>query len=133
MDFDRPQPRQWGATGREAAELCREWMLHLGAVDTVVSQGSASEVCDLFSSRWLAWVSSRRGNLDVELVERAARICAADGRQALVFIAGGVFPTVQDRADALTVGLLRFDARGGDLDGANTLGRRLVEGGLVPA
>jgi len=131
MNIDRPQPRQWGATGREAAELCREWMLYLGAVDTVLSQGQASEVCDLYSSRWLAWVASRRGNLDAELVERAATTCTKDGRQALVFVAGGVFPTVQDRADALAVGLLRFDARGGDLDGANALGRRLVASGLA--
>lgn len=133
VSFDVPAPRPWGATGREAVELCREWMLYLGAVDALVADGPASEVCDLYSSRYLAWVTSRRGNLESDVVERAAASCAADGRQALVFIAGGVFPTVQDRADALAVGLLRFDARGGDLDGANRVGRDVVASGLVAA
>lgn len=133
MSLHTPAPRPWGATGREAVELCRDWMLYLGAVDAVVADGPASEVCDLYSSRYLAWVASRRGNLESDVVERAAAASAADGRQALVFVAGGVFPTVQDRADALAVGLLRFDARSGDLDGANAAGRGVLSSGLIVA
>lgn len=121
----------WGATGAAAVELCRRWMLRLGATDTVVARDHASEVCDLYSSHYLAWVESRRGNLDLAVVERAAAMSSSDGRSALVFLAGGVFPTVQDRADALAVALLRFDARAGDLDGANRLGRRVLASGMV--
>lgn len=131
MNFVQPQPRPSGATGREAVEICRQWMTYLGATDVVVADGPAAEVCDLYSSRCIAWVASRRGNLSADLVERAANVSARDGRQALLFVAGGVYPSVQDRADALSIGLLRFDARGGHLDGANVLGRRLVSNGLV--
>lgn len=129
----RPSPRPWGATGAEARSLCKEWMIYLGAIDVVVSSNEARNVCDLYSSGWLAWVESRRGNLDAAVVERAAATCQADGRRALVFVAGGVFPSVQDRADALAVGLLRFDARSGDLDGANIIGRRVLMSGLISA
>jgi len=106
-------------------------MLRLGATDAVVARDQAVEVCDLYSSRYLAWVESHRGNLDLEVVERASAVASSDGRSALVFLAGGVFPTVQDRADALAVGLLRFDARAGDLDGANGIGRRVLASGLL--
>ena len=133
MSFVQPHPRPSGAIGREAVEICRQWMTYLGATDVVVAEGPAAEVCDLYSSRCIAWVASQRGNLSADLVERAANVSALDGRQALVFVAGGVFPSVQDRADALSIGLIRFDARRGHLDGANRLGRRLVSGGILGA
>lgn len=133
VDAYETSQRPWGATGAAAVELCHQWMLRLGATDTVVAREVASEVCDLYSSRYLGWVESRRGNLDLAVVERAALISSSDGRAALVFVAGGVFPTVQDRADALAVGLLRFDTRAGDLDGANGVGRRILASGLVAA
>lgn len=105
-------------------------MIHLGASDTVIAVGSAGDICDLYSRRFLAWVDNRQRNLDVELVERAAWAAAADGRHPLVFVPGGVLPTAQDRADELGVAILRFDARNADLDGANLLGRRLRASGL---
>lgn len=133
MDAHESSQRRWGATGMAAVEICHQWMLRLGATDTVISRGEEADVCDLYSTRYLAWVESRRGNLDPQVVERAAAVSSSDGRAALVFIAGGVFPTVQDRADALAIGLLRFDARAGDLDGANAVGRRMLATGLVVA
>lgn len=133
MDASEITQRPWGATGAAAVELCRRWMLRLGATETVVARAEAGEVCDLYSSHYLAWVESRRGNLDLGVVERAAAMSSSDGRSALIFLAGGVFPTVQDRADSLAVALLRFDARAGDLDGANSIGRRVLASGLVGA
>lgn len=132
VDAYETSQRPWGATGADAVELCHEWMLRLGATDTVVAREGA-KVCDLYSSRYLAWVESRRGNLDPGVVERAAALSSSDGRAPLVFLAGGVFPTVQNRADVLAVGLLRFDARAGDLDGANAIGRRVILSGLLAA
>lgn len=131
MSLDAPEPDPSGATGREAVEICRQWMAHLGAVDVVVAEGSAADICDLYSSRYLAWVQSRRGNLELGVVEHAAAVGSVDGRSSLVFLRGGVFPTVQDRADNLAVGLLRFDPRTGALDGANAVGRRILASGLV--
>lgn len=106
-------------------------MLHLGAADTLVAKGSASKVCDLYSSGFLAWVDNHQRNLGVEMIERAASVAATDGRHPLVFLPGGVFPSAQDRADELGVALLRFDARNADLDGANLVGRRLRAAGLT--
>lgn len=132
MDITQPpQPRLWNASERDAVQLCQEWMIYLGAVDAVTASGAASEVCDLYSTRFLGWVDNRRKNLDVELVQKAARIAASDGRRPLVFCPGGVFPDAQDQADALGVALLRYDMRGGDLDGANVLGRLLRATGLA--
>lgn len=130
--YDTSQ-RAWGATDAAAVELCRQWMLRLGATDTVVARGAETEVCDLYSARYVVWVTSRRGNLDPQVVERAASVSSVDGRAALVFLAGGVYPSVQDRADAFAIGLLRFDARAGDLNGANAAGRRVLASGLVAA
>lgn len=133
VDAFESSQRPWGATGAAAVELCQHWMIRLGATDTVVASEEAGTICDLYSSRYLAWVESRRGNLDLGVVESAAAISAADGRAALIFVAGGVFPSVQDRADDLRLGLLRFDAHAGDLDGANIVGRQVLASGLVVA
>lgn len=121
----------WGASDSEAAELCRDWMMFLGAGDAVVASAEARELCDTYSSRYLGWVDNRRGNLDVEAVERAASLAAADGREALIFVSGGVVPYARQRADILGVALLRYGARGGVLDGANTQGRQLRASGLT--
>lgn len=106
-------------------------MIHLGAEDTVVAHGGGDNVCDLYSSRFLAWVDNRQHNLDTAMVERAARTAAADGRYPLVFVPGGVLPTAQNLADELGVALLRFDARNADLDGANLVGRQVRAIGLA--
>lgn len=121
----------WGASRTEAIELCRQWMAFLGATDTVVALGDEGRVCDLYSAHFLAWVDNRQRNLDVEMVERVANVAAEDRRHPVIFVPGGVLPTAQDRADQLGVALLRFDARNGDLDGANFVGRRLRASGLV--
>ncbi len=131
MDLEPPLPRQWRASDSEAVELCREWMIYLGAADTVVAHGETRHVCDLYSSSVLAWVDNRRQNLDVDVVQNAANVAAVDGRFALVFVPGGVFPDAQDLADSLGVALMRFDSLGGGLDGASAIGRQLRLRGLT--
>lgn len=105
-------------------------MVHLGATDARATDLRANRVCDLYSSHFLGWVETRRGNLDVDLVERAAAISAGDGRSPLLFLPGGVFPEARDRADALGVALLRFRAQDGALEGVNGLGRQARTVGL---
>ena len=106
-------------------------MVYLGAADSVAISADVNQLCDLYSTHYLAWVDNRHQNLSTGLVERAARACAGDGRRGLIFVAGGVFPDAQDRAEALGLALLRFDPYGGDLDGANSLGRHLRWQGLA--
>lgn len=122
----------YGASDSEAVELCRDWMVFLGASDTVKANGVISEVCDLYSARYLAWVDKGRGNLDLDPIERAAALAASDGRAPLVFVPGGIRPVARLRADALGVAHLRFGSYDGALDGANTLGRELRAAGLAP-
>ncbi|MGN7799699.1 hypothetical protein [Leifsonia sp. 22587] len=129
--LEPPAPKPWRASDQEAIELCRDWMVFMGADDVVVAADRAREVCHLYSGRYLAWVDNRRGNLDPELVLWAKNTAAGDGRNALVFLSGGVLPEAQDQADAAGVALLRFDAQGGNLDGVNRVGRRLRESGLA--
>lgn len=132
MDRPPPDPKPWGVSEDEAVDLCREWMVYLGAQDTVVASGEVKPICHLYSSRFLAWIDNRQRNLDVGSVERAASIAANDGRYPLIFVPGGVLPSAQDRADELGVALLRFDAQNGDLDGLSVIGRRLRAVGLGP-
>lgn len=110
--------------------LCRDWMVHLGATDTVVAEGPAREVCDLFSRRYIAWVHNERGNLDVEPIQRAAEAAAADGRQPLIFKQGGVRPEAQRQADQCGVALFLYAPSDAVLEGANPLGSRLRYLGL---
>lgn len=105
-------------------------MIYLGASDATVARSATRAVCDVYSSRYLAWVDNRRRNLDIGLVNRVNEVSRADGRKALVFVPGGVFPDAQDLADRLGVAIFQFDSQGGELDGANTLGRRLRSSGL---
>lgn len=106
-------------------------MVYLGAADTVVSREEARASCDLYSSRYLVWVDNGRGNLDVNAVEKAATLAAADGRQPLIFLRGGVRPAAQERADALGVALLNYRERDSALDGRSRLGREIVIVGLA--
>jgi len=123
---ETPEPRPWGASDDEAVELCKEWMRYLGASDAVVAAGEPRQVCDLYASRYLGWVENRRGNLEVELVERAAAVVASDGRRGLVFARRGVMPAARVRADELGIAIFGFDPQGGTLDGVNLLGRELL-------
>lgn len=126
-----PTARPYGVSDEEAVELCREWMIYLGAAETVAASGDARELCDLYSSRYLAWVDNRRGNLDLDDVDRAARLSSADGRQGVIFVRAGVLPVARQRADALRLVLLRYDARNGTLDGGNQLGFDLRASGFT--
>ena len=128
---ESPQPTQWRASDEEAVGLCRDWMIYLGALDATVASTATRVVCDVYSTRYLAWVDNKRRNLGIDVVERAARVSATDGRVPLVFVPGGVFPDAQDLADRLGVAIFQFDAQGGELDGANTIGRRLRASGLT--
>lgn len=106
-------------------------MVYLGATDAAASSGRAKDLCDLFSSGYLAWVDNGRGNLDVGPIEIAATLAASDGRSPLIFLQGGVRPAAQQRADALGVALLNYHARDGSLAGRNSLGRAIVQEGLA--
>jgi hypothetical protein len=130
MDMLHPEPMRWGANDAEAVELCRRWMIYLGASDTVIASGEARRACDLYGSRFLGWVDARRGNVDIDIVERAASVASSDGRQPLIFIPGGIRPAAQERADALGVAVLRFHAENATLDGVNSLGWRFRDGGF---
>lgn len=105
-------------------------MIYLGAVDTVAASGAAVKACDLYSAKFLAWVDNKPGNLDIERVNRAATVSAADGRPALMFVRHGVLPDARERADELGVAVFGFDPRGGTLDGVNLRGRALSANGL---
>lgn len=133
MTHDAPAPRRYGASGEGAIELCREWMVFLGAADTVVASVETRETCDLYSGRYLAWVRDDRANLDVDPVEQAAIVASTDGRHPLIFVPGGVRPVARARADTLGIALLRYRALDGALDGANALGRNLCASGLATA
>ncbi|MEY9852306.1 hypothetical protein ABH923_001984 [Leifsonia sp. EB41] len=130
MNVQLPSPRPFGVSSEEAIELCREWMIYLGAADAVVASGMTRESCDIYSSGFLAWVDNSRGNLDIDVVEKAAGLAAADGRQPLIFLRGGVRPVARERADALGVALLNYRERDSSLDGRSRRGREVVATGL---
>jgi predicted RecB family endonuclease len=128
-----PAPRPFGVSADEAVELCREWMIYLGAGDTVAAQDPVRQHCDLYSSRYLAWVDNRRGNLDVDAVENAARLASSDGRQPLIFVRGGIRPVAQQGADALGVAILWYHAVDATLAGRSRLGLAVLSSGLGTA
>ena len=130
MAVESPAPIPSGVSREGAVKLCREWMVYLGAADTVIASPDVRSTCDLYSHRFVAWVDHHRGHLEPEFVERAARISSADGRRPLIFARGGVLPDAQRRADALEVALFCYVAIDGSLEGANMLGYQLRAGGL---
>jgi hypothetical protein len=126
-----PPARPYGVSDEEAVELCRDWMIYLGAAETIAASGDARKLCDLYSSHHLAWVNNRRGNLGLDEVDTAARLSSADGRRGVIFVRGGFRPVARQRADALGVVLLRYDARNGTLNGGNQLGFDIRASGLT--
>lgn len=121
-DFlQRPGPRPVGSSRAAAVEFCREWMVFLGERDTVIAEGPATAACDLYSSRYVALVDNRRGNIEVPLVQRAIALTDSDGRQGLVFHPGGCLLDAADLADACGVALIMFDPRSGAIEARNQL------------
>lgn len=131
VSTEAPSPRPYGVSDEEAIQLCRDWMVFLGATDTVAASGPVSEVCNLYSSMYVGWVDNRRGNIDADVVQRAANVAAGDGRRPVVFVSGGMRPIAQDLAEALGVALLRYRSQDGALDGVNSFGRHLRAAGMA--
>lgn len=94
-------------------------MIYLGEHDTVIAEGEAATVCDLYSSRYVALVENRRGNFDLPLVERVVALVASDGRRGAVFHPGGSLVAAADFADAHGIALIMFDARNGEIEARN--------------
>jgi hypothetical protein len=127
---EAPLARPYGVSDEDAIVLCREWMVYLGATDTVAASDETRKLCDLYSSSYLAWVDNRRGNLDQGQVTLAANLSSTDGRRGLIFVRGGVLPEARQQADQLGVALLRYDARNGSLEGGNQAGFATRASGL---
>lgn len=106
-------------------------MHFLGATDAVVATNESRQICELYGSRHIGWVENKRGNLEVEFVERAAAVTTADGRRGLIFARHGVSPIARVRADELGIAIFSFDPEGGTLDGVNLVGREWCATGLV--
>ena len=119
MNSERPRPRPVGSSQIAAVEFCREWMVYLGEVDTVIASGAAAGICDLYSFRYLALVENRIGNIEVPLVQRAVALSTSDGRRAVVFHSGGCFGDAADLADAYGIPLITYVAREGDIEARN--------------
>lgn len=130
MVIEEPEPMPLGVSDDGAVALCRHWMVHLGAADTVVASETVRAVCDLFSSRYLAWVDNGRGSLEVEAVLRAAEVASSDGRQPIIFKRGGIRGDAQSQADLRGVALFSYVPSDGLLEGANPLGFQLRASGL---
>ncbi|WP_460536422.1 hypothetical protein [Humibacter ginsengiterrae] len=119
MNGERPAPRPEGVSDQQAVDVCREWMIYLGEFDTMVATGDAALVCDLYSSRYVAFVSNERGNIGMPLVDRAVALVASDGRRGLVFHSGGTRPAAGEFADANGIALIMFDPENGDIEARN--------------
>jgi hypothetical protein len=94
-------------------------MVFLGERDTVIAEGRDASVCDLYSSRYIAIVDNRIGNIDLSVVDRAAAIGESDGRRALVFGPGGCLPDAAQAADTRGVAVITFDELSGEIEARN--------------
>ncbi|MGN6127461.1 MAG: hypothetical protein ACTHON_12890 [Humibacter sp.] len=107
-------------------------MVYLGEGDTVIASGDAAAVCDLYSSRYVALVENRIGNIEVPLVQRAIALSASDGRRALVFHSGGCFGDAADLADAHGIALITYVALEGDIEARNRVATPICRTYRVP-
>ena len=96
-------------------------MTYLGETDTVVAAGAASAICDLYSSRYVALIDNRRGNIGMPLVDRAVALVASDGRRGLIFHSGGCLPDAATKAEGFGIPVIRFEARNGGIEPRNKL------------
>ncbi|GAA1440699.1 hypothetical protein GCM10009617_08220 [Leifsonia poae] len=50
VTYQEPAPRPFGVSDEEAIELCREWMVYLGATDALAYEGaSAAMTLDVYA------------------------------------------------------------------------------------
>jgi hypothetical protein len=107
-------------------------MVFLGERDTVIAEGPAAAACDLYSSRYLALVENRRGNIEVPLVQRAIALAESDGRRGVVFHPGGCLPDAAELANDRGVALIMFDARNGEIEARNQVAVEICRSYRLP-
>jgi len=83
-------------------------MVYLGEEDAVVAEGATAETCDLYSSRYVALVENRIGNIEIPLVQRAVTLSRSDDRRAVVFHSGGCFGDAAELADDYGIALITY-------------------------
>lgn len=115
----RPAPRPVGSSQIAALEFCRDWMVYLGERDTMIASGDVAAVCDLYSSRYVALVQNRIGNIEVPFVQRAIALSTTDGRRALVFHSGGCLIDAAALANAHQIPLFSYMSLAGEIAPAN--------------
>ena len=107
-------------------------MVYLGEADTVESVGAATAICDLYSSRYVALVDNRRGNIGLPLIYKAAALVAADGRRGLIFHSDGCLPDAALQAESLGIAVITFDARNGWIEARNRTANDICHSEQLP-
>jgi hypothetical protein len=126
----RPEPLPYGVSDTGAEVLIRDWMRHLGAVDSEVTRASRDGGVDVISSGYIAQVKNYRGSVGVPEIRELFGIAQHDGRTPLFFTSGAFTAEAVRFADTARVALIVYDAASATLVGANESGADVLRTGL---
>lgn len=126
----RPDPLPYGVSDSGAESLVRDWMRHLGAVDSEVTRASQDGGIDVLSSAYLAQVKNYRGSVGAPEVRELFGVAQQDGRTPLFFTSGAFTAEAVRFADAANLALIVYDAVTATLVAANATGADVLRVGL---
>lgn len=126
----RPEPLPYGVSDAGAEVLVRDWMRFLGAIDAETTRASKDGGIDVVSAQYVAQVKNYRGSVGAPEVRELYGAAQHDGREPLYFTSGTFTAEAIRFADAVKMGLLRYDAVEASLQAANERGSEILRVGL---
>jgi hypothetical protein len=128
-----PEPQQYGVSPTGAEHWVRDWMLHMGAMNAVVTQQSNDGGIDITSDLFVAQVKHYQGSVGIAELRQLAGVLHAEGaqRHALFFTSGNYPAQANDFADSVNMALFVYDVTSGEVSPQNFLAKRYFERGFL--
>lgn len=124
-----PPALPYGVDRRGAEMLVRDWMLHLGIVDAVVTSYSKDGGIDVASGEYVAQVKHQGGNVGRPEVQGLAGAAFGQKKEPLFFTSAYYTAEAIAWADSyeIRMPLFVFNAEAGTLNAASARGRQFLQ------
>ncbi|MBC9927390.1 restriction endonuclease [Leucobacter sp. cx-169] len=129
----RPLISPYGLNPDEAEQWVCDWMLHMGAKGSKVTQYVGDGGIDVQADRYLAQVKMYAGSVGIASIREFAGVTFLDEdeRRALFFTTGTYPLSAPALADRANMALFHFDLKTGTVSGANALGELYAARGFI--
>lgn len=122
----RPPKQPYGVSSTGAAQLCADWLKHLGATNVNVSEASGKSGIDILAKPYVAQVIHHPKKISESQVQVLAGVTSAEKAKPMFFTSSSYSPEAVAFADRVEMPAFVFSPEEGTLVGANGFARDLL-------